>query len=47
MFLSIYGALGGTSKTRYYDILHPAPVDDRSADEVAADVIGRMGLKVV
>lgn len=31
----------------WWDLAHPAPVDPRSGDEVAADVIGRLGLEVV
>jgi len=34
-------------KKRLYDILHPAPVDERSAEEIVADNIKRLGLKVV
>ena len=34
-------------KKQLYEILHPAPVDERSAEEIVADNIKRMGLKVV
>lgn len=31
---------------RYIDIINPRPVDNRSGDEIALDVINRLGLKV-
>lgn len=31
---------------RFYDIIKPAPVDKRSGDDIALDVIGRLSLKV-
>lgn len=34
-------------QTRYYEILHPAPADERSAEEIVAERIARLGLKVV
>lgn len=38
-------ANGGKYMTlRYYDVINPKPVDSRSGDEVAADVIMRLGL---
>lgn len=42
-------AMGMVAKsiTRLYDILHPAPVDNRSADEIVADITARAGLKAV
>lgn len=33
--------------TRFYDILHPAPVDNREPKEIVADIVKRAGLKVV
>lgn len=34
--------------TKSYDeILHPAPVDERSGDEIVADIVKRAGLTVV
>ena len=32
---------------RYYDIVNPEPEDNRTAAEIAGDVIARHGLKVV
>lgn len=32
---------------RYYDVLHPAKKDERTAEEIADDIIKRNGLKVV
>ena len=48
-FMNIVNMLAGKQalKKRYYDILHPAPVDERSAEEIVADNIKRLGLKVV
>ena len=31
---------------RYYDVIHPPKVDNRSGNEIAMDVIQRLGLKV-
>lgn len=38
-------SLGCTNISRYYDIIHPAPEDDRTAEEIAAEVVQRLGLK--
>lgn len=35
------------SINRFYDILYPAPVDNRSAGEIVADITARAGLRVV
>jgi len=32
---------------RFTEMLHPAPVDNRSPDEIARERAARMGLKVV
>ena len=32
---------------RYYDLVNPKQVDNRSGDEIAADIIAKHGLKVV
>lgn len=38
--------VGGQHLTkRYIDIIDPKPEDERSGDEIAADVITRLGLK--
>lgn len=31
---------------RFYDIINPVPIDKRSGDEIALDVIERLSLKV-
>ena len=31
---------------RYVDMIHPQPVDTRTGDEIALDVIQRLNLKV-
>ena len=33
-------------KSRYYDIIHPKKVDERTGDEIVADIIKRAGLVV-
>lgn len=39
---------GGSYLTkRYADIIKPGPVDSRTGEEIAADVIKKAGLKVV
>lgn len=38
-------AMGCTVERRYYDILHPAPVDDRDAEEIGSDFMRRHGLR--
>lgn len=37
----------GAKVTRFYDILHPAKVDERSPKEIINDISTRAGLKVV
>ena len=32
---------------RYYDLIHPQPVDNRTGKDIAEDIIRRHGLKVV
>lgn len=32
---------------RYYDVLHPKEIEERSGDEIVLDVIAKGGLKVV
>lgn len=41
----LYGGKAGI--TRYYDVIHPQPVDNRTGEEIAAEVIARLGLKAV
>ena len=31
---------------RYYEIINPPPVDNRTGDEIVADLISRAGLEV-
>lgn len=31
---------------RYVDMINPQPVDNRTGDEIALDVINKLGLKV-
>lgn len=38
---------GAKNVVRYYDILHPAPIDRRSSTEIISDITARAGLKVV
>ena len=42
-------AMGMAAKSvvRFYDILHPAPVDIREPKEIVADIVKKAGLKVV
>lgn len=37
---------GSYISKRYYDIINPAPVDDRTGDEIVLDIISRAGLEV-
>lgn len=34
-------------KYRYYDVLHPQPVDERPAMEMATDILSRVGVEVI
>lgn len=38
--------LGATSVRRFADIVNPKPVDNRSAEEIVADITERAGLVV-
>ena len=38
---------GKPIKQRFYDLLHPQPVDNRTPQEIADDIARRAGLKVV
>lgn len=35
---------GASVPRRFWDILHPQPEDSRTAEEIAADIMDRMGL---
>ena len=39
--------LGAKNVKRWADIIHPPKTDNRSAQDIAADVTARLGLKVV
>lgn len=38
---------GNKLNKRYYDMLHPEPVDTRSGDEIARDRLKAFGIEVV
>ena len=38
---------GKAPKMRYYELLHPQPVDDRPAEEIASDILARAGVEVI
>ena len=38
---------GSYTAARFYDIINPKPVDDRSGNEIAADIIKRAGIEVI
>ena len=38
---------GAYTAARFYDIINPKPVDDRSGNEIAADIIKRAGIEVI
>ena len=38
---------GSYTTERFYDIINPNPVDNRSGNEIAADIIKRAGIEVV
>lgn len=40
------GAQNKYLRKSYFDVVHPQPIDTRSGDEIAEDVINRLGLKV-
>ena len=46
MLQSIGSTLGVKVEHRFYDILHPEQKDNRTGDEIVADVISRLGLEV-
>ena len=41
--------IGGGSyiTVKFYDIINPKPVDNRSGEEIAADIIKRAGIEVI
>ena len=38
---------GTYTAARFYDIINPKPVDNRSGNEIAADIIKRAGIEVI
>ena len=38
---------GAYTAARFYDIINPKPVDNRSGNEIAADIIKRSGIEVI
>ena len=38
---------GAYNVARFYDIINPKPVDIRSGNEIAADIIKRAGIEVI
>lgn len=38
---------GNYMKAEYDDILHPKPQDNRTAEEIVADVIAKAGIEVI
>lgn len=38
---------GSYIAARFYDIINPKPVDNRSGNEIAADIIKRAGIEVI
>ena len=38
---------GYYTASRFYDIINPKPVDNRSGNEIAADIIKRAGIEVI
>ena len=38
---------GSYTTARFYDIINPKPVDNRSGEEIATDIIKRAGIEVI
>ena len=38
---------GSYNAERFYDIINPKPVDNRTGEEIAADIIKRAGIEVI
>jgi len=47
MLRAVNISLGQKVDERYIEIIRPKPVDKRSGEEIAAEVISRLGLKAV
>ena len=40
-------SLGAKNVSRFYDIIHPAPVDYRNPREIVAEIVEKAGLRMV
>ena len=38
---------GSYTAARFYDIINPKPVDNRTGEEIAKDIINRAGIEVI
>ena len=38
---------GSYTAARFYDIINPKPVDNRTGEEIVADIIKRAGIEVI
>ena len=38
---------GSYTAARFYDIINPKPVDNRTGEEIAAEIINRAGIEVI
>ena len=38
---------GAYTSARFYDIINPKPVENRTGEEIAADIIKRAGIEVI
>ncbi len=38
---------GAYTAARFYDIINPKPVDNRTGEEIAAEIINRAGIEVI
>lgn len=38
---------GSYTAARFYDIINPKPVDNRTGEEIASDIIKRAGIEVI
>lgn len=47
MLRAVNISMGQKVDERYIEMVRPKPVDKRSGDEIAADIITRLGLKAV
>ena len=38
---------GSYTAARFYDIINPKPIDNRTGEEIATDIINRAGIEVI